>query len=791
MSRYAIGVDFGTESGRAILVDVADGTQLATAVYPYSQRRHRRAAARSRTATSSLPPDWALQDPDDYLRVFQTAVPAVLRDGGVDPADVIGIGIDFTACTMLPATADGTPLCRAARAPREPARLGQALEAPRRPARGRPDQRGRARDRARPGCDRYGGKISSEWFFAKALQILDEAPEVYARGRPADRGGRLGRLAADRRRDPQRLHRRLQGDVVEARRLPRPRLLRGARPAPRRRRRHEDVARPRTCSASGPAACPSEAAAWTGLPAGHRGRGRQRRRARRRPGRDRHRARPDGHDHGHLDLPHGPRRADEHDGARACAATSRTGSCPGFFGYEAGQSCVGDHFAWFVEHAVPERYHAEARERGHRHPRPPPGEGRRASRSASPGCSRSTGGTATARSSSTRSSAACSSGRRSRPTPEEIYRALIEATAYGTRVIIETFEANGVPDQRDRRLRRPGREEPADHADLRRRHRPPVPAERLGPDAGPRLGDVRGGRGRARPPAATPRSRTRARAMARLKDESTSRSRRTATVYDVLYREYVRLHDYFGRGENDVMKTLRGLRAGEAASTGRSGGLTMRLEALRRGARPAARRAAAPRPRRLDRRQRQRPRPGDRARGDQAVRRPLRGPDGRVDGRPRPRRAASSRARTSRRPTRASHLYIYRHRPDVNGVVHTHSRYATAFAAVGRPIPVYLTAQADEFGGEIPCAGFALIGDEAIGAQVVEGDRAARRRSCSRTTASSRSARRPTAAVKAAVMAEDVAATGLGRAPDRPARRSSPDDVVERLHHRYTTCYGQ
>ena len=68
----------------------------------------------------------------------------------------------------------------------------------------------------------------------------------------------------------------------------------------------------------------------------------------------------------------------------------------------------------------------------------------------------------------------------------------------------------------------------------------------------------------------------------------------------------------------------------------------------------------------------------------------------------------------------ASHLYIYRHRPDVNGVVHTHSRYATAFAAVGRSIPVYLTAQADEFGGEIPCGGFAFIGDEAIGAVVVE-----------------------------------------------------------------------
>ncbi len=137
----------------------------------------------------------------------------------------------------------------------------------------------------------------------------------------------------------------------------------------------------------------------------------------------------------------------------------------------------------------------------------------------------------------------------------------------------------------------------------------------------------------------------------------------------------------------------------------------------------------------------------------------------------------------------ASHLYIYRHRPDVNGVVHTHSRYATAFAAVGRSIPVYLTAQADEFGGEIPCAGFALIGDEAIGAQVVE--------SIGRSPAVLLKNHgvftvgpSATAAVKAAIMTEDVAATvwaalQIGQ-PD-----VLPDDVVERLHHRYTTQYGQ
>jgi L-ribulose-5-phosphate 4-epimerase len=137
----------------------------------------------------------------------------------------------------------------------------------------------------------------------------------------------------------------------------------------------------------------------------------------------------------------------------------------------------------------------------------------------------------------------------------------------------------------------------------------------------------------------------------------------------------------------------------------------------------------------------------------------------------------------------ASHLYIYRRRADVNGVVHTHSRYATAFAAVGRSIPVYLTAQADEFGGEIPCAGFAMIGDEQIGAQVVEAigrSPAVLLKNHGVFTVGPTA----TAAVKAAVMTEDVAATAwaalqLGQ-PD-----VLPDDVVDRLHQRYTTEYGQ
>jgi L-ribulose-5-phosphate 4-epimerase len=137
----------------------------------------------------------------------------------------------------------------------------------------------------------------------------------------------------------------------------------------------------------------------------------------------------------------------------------------------------------------------------------------------------------------------------------------------------------------------------------------------------------------------------------------------------------------------------------------------------------------------------------------------------------------------------AAHLYVYRQRPDVAGVVHTHSRFATAFAAVGRSIPVYLTAQADEFGGEIPCAGFAFIGDDSIGRLVVEGigsSPAILLKNHGVFTIGSSAE----AAVKAAVMAEDIAAT-VWAALQLGTPDVLPDEAVERLHRRYTTVYGQ
>ena len=290
-ARYAIGVDFGTESGRAVLVDCADGSEVAARGLRVQQRRDRRAAAGAgRRRRCSQPRLGAAGSRRLRPRRCSETIPALLAETGVDPAEVVGIGIDFTACTMLPTLADGTPLCERARAAARPARVGEALEAPRGAARGGPDQPGRRPSAASRGSQRYGGKISSEWFFAKALQILREAPEIYARAERLIEAADWVVWQLTGRRDAVELHRRLQGDVVEGRRVPVGRLLRGARPGLRATSSTRRCRARSFRSAAAPASSTEQAAAWTGLRAGHAGRGRERRCARLGAGRPRDRA---------------------------------------------------------------------------------------------------------------------------------------------------------------------------------------------------------------------------------------------------------------------------------------------------------------------------------------------------------------------------------------------------------------------------------------------------------------------------------------------------------------------
>src|SRR5437016_1015786 len=173
--QYALGIDFGTESGRVMLVRLADGEEIAYAVVPYPSG----VIDRRLPSGLLLDHDWALQDPRDYLTVLTEGVLKVMRESGATAESIAGIGVDFTACTMLPTLADGTPLCtlpQYAGNPHAWVKLWKHHAAQPEATRINELAASRGEDFLRV----YGGKVSSEWFFSKSLQILDEAPEIYA-----------------------------------------------------------------------------------------------------------------------------------------------------------------------------------------------------------------------------------------------------------------------------------------------------------------------------------------------------------------------------------------------------------------------------------------------------------------------------------------------------------------------------------------------------------------------------------------------------------------------------------
>ena len=554
MSRYTIGVDFGTESGRAVLVDVADGRELATHVYPYSHGVIDEALPLD-DRTVRLEPDWALQDPDDYLRVFQVTIPAVVKAAGIDSADVIGIGVDFTACTMLPTKADGTPLCTlpAFRAnPHAWVKLWKHHAA--QPEADRINAL--ARERNEGWLDRYGGKISSEWFFSKALQIVDEAPEVYAE---ADRlleaaDWVVWRLTGVETRNSctagyKALWSKREGfpDAAYFGALD-PRFANVI---------DEKMTRVITPIGERAGGLTGEAAAWTGL----------------RPGIAVAIANVDAHvavpaatvtETGRMVMIMGTSichmvLGDQEKVVPGMCGYVEDGIIPGFFGYEAGQSCVGDHFAWFTENCVPESYEREARDRGidvhgllgEKATRLAVGEsgllaldwwnGNRSVLVDADLTGLLVGATLATK-------------------PEEIYRALIEATAYGTRIIIETFEENGVPVHEMVACGGLPEKNPLlmqIYADVTGRPFKVSASSQTSALGSAMFGAVAAGAEAGGYATIADASH----AMARLKDRVFEPIEANRVAYDPLYREYVKLHDYFGRGGNNVMKTLKALRS--------------------------------------------------------------------------------------------------------------------------------------------------------------------------------------------------------------------------------------
>jgi len=552
MSKYAIGVDFGTESGRALLVRVEDGREIASYVHPYGDGVIDDTLP---TGGVKLPPDFALQNPLDYIEVFKTAIPAVLKESGVDPADVIGIGIDFTACTMLPTLADGTPLCTLPEWRDNPhawVKLWKHHAA--QPEADRINET--ARRMGEKWLDRYGGKISSEWFFSKALQILDEAPEVYA---AADRlieaaDWVVWQLTGQEKRNSCTAGYKAIWSKREG--FPRPEFFAALDP---RFERIVDEKMSRDIYPIGEKAgeLTPQAAEWTGL----------------RPGTAVAIANVDAHvsvpaatvtEVGRMVMIMGTSNCHmvlgkEEKVVPGICGYVEDGIIPGLIGFEAGQSCVGDHFAWFVENCVPAAYEAEAQTRGigihalleEKAARLKPGESGLLALDWWNG-NRSTlvdvdltglllGATLATK-------------------PEEIYRALIEATAYGTRVIIEAFEAHGVAvNEIVATGGLPGRNKllMQIYADVTGREFKIADTEQAGALGSAMFGAVAAGSARGGYDSITEAARR----MARLKQVTYAPIPENQAVYNRLYAEYVTLYDYFGRGQNDVMKRLKALKA--------------------------------------------------------------------------------------------------------------------------------------------------------------------------------------------------------------------------------------
>jgi L-ribulokinase len=548
--KYAIGVDFGTESGRAVLVDVSNGKELATAIYRYSHGVIDEALPVDGKPIR-LEPDWALQDPEDYVRTFKRTIPAVLRQSGVDPSEVVGIGIDFTACTMLPTLADGTPLCSLTDFRCQPHAWVKLWK--HHAAQPEADKiNAIARQRGEAWLDRYGGKISSEWFFSKTLQILDEAPEIYA---AADRmieaaDWVVWQLTGVETRNACTAGYKAMWSKREG--FPGDGYFAALDP------RLEHVVDAKMSRAILPigeraGSLTPQAAKWTGL----------------KPGTAVAIANVDAH----VSVP----AATVTESGRMVAIMGTSichmllgdaerlvpgicgyvdgGILPGLFGFEAGQSGVGDIFAWLVDNAVPPAYVALAKKRRvdlHKlleveAARLKPGE---------------SGLLALDWWNGNRSVlvdvdlTGLLLGATLATSAPEMYRALIEATAFGTRVIVEAFDKNGVPvneivtcgglPEKNKLLMQI-------YADVTGRELKVTASSQT-----PALGSAMFGAVAAGMRAggydsifeAAPR-------MARLKKESFKPNPAAQNVYDQLYAEYLTLHDYFGGGANDVMKRLK------------------------------------------------------------------------------------------------------------------------------------------------------------------------------------------------------------------------------------------
>lgn len=547
--KYVVGVDFGTLSGRAVVVAVADGAELGSAVHPYA---HGVVDDRLPGTGARLAPEWALQVPDDYRDVLRHAVPEAVRAAGIDPGRVIGIATDFTACTMVPTTGDGTPLCELADYADRPHAYVKLWK--HHAAQAQADRINRlAEERGEAWLARYGGLISAEWEFAKGLQLFEEDRDLYDRMehwveaadwivwqlsgcyvRNACTAGYKGILQDGRYPS---------ADFLEA-------LAPGFGGFVAEKVEHEIGELGRVAGR-----LTARAAAWTGLPEGI--------------------AVAVGNVDAHVTAP--AAQAVESGQMVAIMGTSTChvmngdvlrevpGMCgvvdggivAGRWGYEAGQSGVGDIFGWFVDTGVPPAYHRAAADAGeslHEH----------LSRLAAAQAVGEHGLVALDWHSGNRSVlvdhelSGLVVGQTLATRAEDVYRALLEATAFGTRVIIETFNDSGVPVRELVVAGGLARNEllMQIYADVTR-----LPLSIIDSAQGPALGSAIHAAVAA---GAYPDVPTAAKSMGKVRRAVHLPDEERAQAYDELFGVYLELHDHFGRSTR-LMRRLKGIRRAAVA----------------------------------------------------------------------------------------------------------------------------------------------------------------------------------------------------------------------------------
>lgn len=542
--KYVIGVDYGTLSGRAVVVRVSDGEAIGSGVYDYPH------AVMDTTLASSgaaLGPDWALQDANDYVEVLKHAVPAALLEAGISSADVIGIATDFTACTMVPVMADGTPMSNISEYKNNPhayVKLWKHHAA--QPHADRINELARAR--GEDWLARYGGQISSEWELAKGLQLLEEAPEIYNSMYKFVEAADwiIWQLCGNYVRNACTAG--YKGNLQDGK-YPSKEFFAALNPG--FENFETKIAHQLGQLGDAAGTLTDQAANWTGLPVGI--------------------AVAVGNVDAHVTAP--AAKATEPGQMVAIMGTSTChvmngnvlrevpGMCgvvdggiiSGYFGYEAGQSGVGDIFGWYVNNQVPASYFEAAANAGksiHEYltdlsAQQQVGEhglialdwhsGNRSVLVDHELSGLVIGSTLTTK-------------------PQDIYRALLESTAFGARKIVETFNASGIPvtefivaggllkNQFLMQL----------YSDVLK-----LPISVIDSDQGPALGSAIHAAVAA---GAYESVGTAADAMGRVLKGVYQPDYERGKQYDRLYAEYEILHDYFGRGENNVMKRLKAFR---------------------------------------------------------------------------------------------------------------------------------------------------------------------------------------------------------------------------------------